>query len=146
MASLKLCTYNLEWMRSFFGAKKDADWLAEPDIPASFPGKTRGGIKLSPIEDVHGLCKRIADGVRAVDPDVLFIQEGPPLQEQMELFVDTFLDDAYVVHRSNRADQAIHALVRRELSTEVQPWLPDSSTPQQLWRCLVRVASGPQPY
>lgn len=134
MSSLKLCTYNLEWMTSFFGARKDADWLADRTIPASFPGRTRGGIRLSPIADVDGLCKRIASGIKAVDPDVLFIQEGPPLPEQMELFVATYLDDAYVTHRSNRADQAVFALVRRSLADVIQPWLPNGSTVQKLWR------------
>ncbi len=134
MAQLKLCTHNLEWMTSFFGAKKDADWLANPVIPASFPGKSAGSIKLAPIADVHGLCQRIAGCIQAVDPDVIFVEEGPPLQEQMQLFVKTFLGDEYAVHRSNRADQAIHALVRRNLAQKVKPWLPGASSPQDLWR------------
>lgn len=134
MSQLKLCTYNLEWMTSFFGARRDADWLAAPVIPGSFPGKSAGGIKLGPIADVHSLCQRIALGIQAVDPDVLFVEEGPPLQEQMELFVKTFLGGEYVVHRSNRTDQAIHALVRKSLAQKVKPWLPDGSTPQKLWR------------
>lgn len=134
MSQLKVCTYNLEWMTSFFGARKDADWLAEPVIPASFPGKNTGGIKLSRISDVHGLCERIAAGIKAIDPDVLFIEEGPPLQEQMELFVQTFLDDEYTVYRSNRTDQAVHSLVRKSLSSQVKPWMPDGMSPQQLWR------------
>lgn len=134
MAQLKLCTYNLEWMTSFFGARKDADWLADRVIPPSFPGKNAGGIKLRPIADVHGLCQRIAAGIQAMDPDVLFVEEGPPLAEQMKLFVKTYLDNAYTVHRSNRAAQAIHALVRKSLSPKVKPWLPTGSSPQSLWR------------
>lgn len=134
MSQLKLCTYNLEWMTSFFGARRDADWLAAPVIPDSFPGKSAGGIKLSPINDIPGLCRRIAAGIEAVDPDVLFVEEGPPLEEQMKLFVKTFLGDEYTVYRSNRADQAVHALVRKSLVSKVKPWLPTGSTPQQLWR------------
>lgn len=134
MEQLKVCTFNIEWMTSFFGARKDADWLADRTIPKSFPGKSAGGIKLSPIADIRGLCQRIAAGIQAVDPDVLFVEEGPPLQEQMELFVETFLGDEYDVHRSNRADQAIHALVRKNLAAKVKPWLPPNSTPQKLWR------------
>jgi len=121
-------------MTSFFGARRDADWLADPVMPNVFPGKSAGGIKLSPIEDVHGLCQRIAAGIQTVDPDVLFVEEGPPLQEQMELFVKKFLGDEYVVHRSNRTDQAIHALVRKSLAQKVKVWLPTGSTPQKLWR------------
>jgi hypothetical protein len=133
MGLLKLCTYNIEWMTSLFGARRDADWLASPDIPASFPGKRLGEIRLDPIADVHGLCQRIAAGIQAIDPDVLFIEEGPPLQEQMELFVATFLNGGYVAHRSNRADQAIHALVRQSLAADIVPWLPTGSTPASLW-------------
>ena len=33
MSKLKVCRYNLEWMTSFFGAKRDADWLANQEIP-----------------------------------------------------------------------------------------------------------------
>lgn len=134
MPSLKVCTYNLEWMTALFGAPRDADWLADRSIPAHFPGKNAGGIRLGAIDDVHGLCRRIAAGIEAIDPDVLFVEEGPPLLEQMQLFVETFLDDAYVVHRSNRVDQAIHALVRRGIGDRVQPWLPDGSTTAALWR------------
>lgn len=134
MPSLKVCTYNIEWMTALFGARRDADWLADPTIPASFPGKTAGGIRLSPIADVPDLCQRIAAGIKTINPDVLFIQEGPPLQEQMELFVETFLDDAYAVHRSNRADQAIYALVRRDASNGFTPWLPEGDTHATLWR------------
>lgn len=134
MPNLKVCTYNLEWMTAFFGAGKDADWLAKPSIPASFPGKAGGGIRLSHIKDVPGLCTRIAKSIKAVNPDVLFVEEGPPLLQQMQLFVSTFLDDAYAVHRSNRADQAIHALVRKDLASAFQPWLPTGRSAAQLWR------------
>jgi hypothetical protein len=133
VALLKVCTFNLEWMTSLFGAKTDAAWRASPEIPTTFPGKRAGSIRLGAIADVHGLCRRMAATIEAVDPDVLFIEEGPPLPEQMALFVKTFLGDAYVVHRSNRTDQAIHALVRRSLSDRIQPWLPDGMTASQLW-------------
>ena len=134
MGRLKLCTYNVEWMTCLFGARTDSDWRANPQIPVSFPGKRAGNIRLKAIADVHGLCRRIAAGIREVDPDVLFVQEGPPLAEQMQLFVRQFLGDDYVVHRSNRADQAVHALVRRSLAGDIAPWVPDGATPQQLWR------------
>ena len=134
MSQIKICTYNLEWMTSFFGARRDADWLAAPSIPPAFPGKKAGSIRLSPIADVHGLCQRIAIGIQAIDPDVLFIEEGPPLLEQMQLFVRQFLGNAYTVYRSNRADQAVHALVRKALAPRIKPWLPAGSTPKSLWR------------
>jgi hypothetical protein len=134
MGQLKVCTFNIEWMLSIFGAKTDSAWLADPKIPTTFAGATRGGIKLSRIADLPDLCRRIGNVIEAIDPDVLFVEEGPPLPEQMRLFVKTFLDDAYVVHRSNRADQAVHALVRRSLDSSIEPWLPAGATPQSLWR------------
>lgn len=134
MPTLKVCTYNIEWMKAMFGAVKDADWLANPVIPERFEGKSMGGIQLSPIDDVHGLCRRIAAGIRQVHPDVLFVQEGPPLEQQMQLFVQTFLGDEYISHRSNRADQAVYALVKRDIADRVVPWVPEGETPKKLWR------------
>ncbi|MBE0548122.1 MAG: hypothetical protein IH627_10810 [Rubrivivax sp.] len=134
MSQLKVCTYNIEWMLSLFGAQRDVDWLADPKIPDTFPGAKRGDIRFKPIADVHGLCTRIAKGIESVDPDVLFVQEGPPIPQQMSLFVKMFLNDEYAVHRSNRADQSVYALVRRSLQDDITPWVPDNSTPQVLWR------------
>lgn len=134
MGQLKIATFNIEWMLALFGAPRDADWLASPAIPDSFAGGKRGTIRFDAIADVPALCRRIAGTIRAVDPDVLMVQEGPPLVEQMQLFVDRFLGGDYVVHRSNRSDQAIHALVRRPLADRIQPWLPPGTTAAQLWR------------
>lgn len=134
MPSIKVATFNIEWMIALFGAPRDADWLANPSIPESFAGGKRGGITFAPIPDVPALCRRIAATIEAIDADVLLVQEGPPLKEQMELFVERFLGGAYAVHRSNRSDQAIHALVRTSLSDRVQPWLPPGSTVASLWR------------
>lgn len=134
MGQLKIATFNIEWMIALFGARKDADWLASPAIPDTFAGGKRGTIRFDPIPDVPALCQRIAGTIRAVNPDVLLVQEGPPLVEQMQLFVDRFLGGDYVVHRSNRSDQAIHALVRKPLADQIQPWLPPGTTAAELWR------------
>lgn len=134
MGTIKLATFNIEWMIALFGLAKDADWLAQPAIPRKFSGGSRGNIRFDAIPDVPALCKRIARTIRAVDPDILLVQEGPPLQEQMALFVDRFLGGDYVVHRSNRDNQAIHALVRKPLASKVSPWLPPGATAGELWR------------
>jgi hypothetical protein len=133
MGTLKIGTFNCEWMLAFFGAPKDADWLAEPTIPASFPGVSRGGIQLSPIDDVHDLCRRLATSIRAIDADVLFVEEGPPLQGQMDLFISKFLPGEYISHRSNRDNQSIHALVRTSLQATFVPWVPDAPSSAPLW-------------
>jgi len=134
MGSLKIATFNAEWMISLFGLRKDADWLAQPQIPNSFAGGKRGEIVFEAIPDVPALCRRIAGTIQAVNPDLLMVEEGPPLAEQMKMFVGRFLVDAYDVHRSNRNDQSIYALVRKPLSNKIQPWLPDGQTASDLWR------------
>lgn len=133
MKELKVATFNCEWMLSMFGAPRDSDWLADPRIPETFPGAARGSIRLERIEDVHDLCRRVARVIRTVDPDVLFIQEGPPLVEQMQLFVERFLDDDYAAYRSNRDNQAVFGFVRRTLADKIRPWTPGSATANELW-------------
>src|SRR5689334_6196799 len=114
MAELKIATFNVEWMIALFGGLWN-DWQS-PDIPASFSGKNLGGIHLEPIEDVSGLCKRIAGVIRDLNAQIIGIEEGPPLQAQLEVFVQRFLDDEYVVHHSNAKMQSICALVHRSIA------------------------------
>jgi len=113
MSQLKIATFNVEWMISIFGGV----WKTwDGTIPTTFPGKNLGGIKLAPIQDVRGLCKRIAGVIEAVDPDILGIEEGPPLKAQMELFVKRYLNNKYTVFQSNERRQSVFALVRKSLA------------------------------
>jgi hypothetical protein len=82
MAELKIATFNVEWMISIFGGLWN-EWNGT--IPDRFPKTKRGEIQLEAIEDVPALCKRIGGVIKKVDPDILAIQEGPPLKKQMEL-------------------------------------------------------------
>jgi len=122
MAKLKIATFNIEWMISLFGAEWK-DWSGQ--IPATFPGKRLGGIQLAKIEDVPALCRRIAGVIKAVDPRILGIQEGPPLKAQMELFVREYLDDKYIVHTSNSRTQTLHALVHKSIAARVSSFPHD---------------------
>jgi hypothetical protein len=116
MPKLKIATFNIEWMISIFGGV----WKAwDGTIPAIFKGKSLGGIKLAPIQDVPGLCKRIAGVIKAVNPDILGIEEGPPLKAQMELFVKEHLNNKYAVFQSNERNQSLFALVRKSLAKKV---------------------------
>jgi endonuclease/exonuclease/phosphatase family metal-dependent hydrolase len=116
MPKLKIATFNVEWMISIFGGV----WKAwDGTIPATFPGKSLGGIKLAPIQDVPGLCKRIAGVIKAVDPDILGIEEGPPLKAQMELFVKQHLNNKYAVFQSNEKNQSLFTLVRNSLASKI---------------------------
>lgn len=131
MARIKLATFNAEWMWSLFGATANSSWDGE--IPAAFPGATKGVLRLAPIADVPRLCRRIAGTLKAVNADILAIQEGPPLKAQMELFVRRFLDDAYEVFQSNPSQQSVYLLVRRGRFAEAVTWLPAGATAKALW-------------
>jgi endonuclease/exonuclease/phosphatase family metal-dependent hydrolase len=122
MAQLKIATFNIEWMISLFGGAW-SQW--DGTIPSTFPGKSLGGIRLAPIEDVPALCERIAGVIKAVDPKILAVQEGPPRKDQMELFVREHLDDDYVVHSSNARNQALHVLVHRSIANKVTSFAHD---------------------
>ncbi len=117
MSELKIATFNAEWMISIFGGlwKK---WQS-PTIPQTFPGKKIGGIQLEPIADVPALCERIAGVIRDVGAQIIGIEEAPPLMEQMQVFVQRFLNDEFVVHYSNANLQSICALVHRSISDAV---------------------------
>lgn len=129
MPQIKIATFNIEWMISIFGGTWNG-W--DGTIPASFPGKSLGGIKLAPIQDVPVLCQRIADVIRAVDPKILAVQEGPPRKDQMEKFVKDFLNDDFVVHSSNPRSQALHFLVHKSIATKVSSFAHDGAETETL--------------
>lgn len=122
MPQLKIATWNIEWMISIFGGKW-TQW--DGTIPQTYPGGSFGGIRLAKIEDVPALCNRIAGVIRAVDPKILVVQEGPPLKAQMELFVNNFLNSDFVVHSSNSKSQALYALVHKSIANKVTSFAHD---------------------
>ena len=115
MPQLKVATFNVEWMVSIFGGQWK-HWNGK--IPTSFPGQ-KGPIRLAAIKDVPELCRRIAGLITTIDPDVIGIEEGPPLLAQMRLFVSRFLGDRYRVYQSNENRQSIFALVRNALAGQM---------------------------
>lgn len=116
MQQFKVTTFNAEWMLSIFGSawKK---W--DGKIPVSFKGGRSGGAWLAKIDDVPGLCNRISGLIKKVNPDILGILEGPPLKEQMELFVKQYLDNEYAVYQSNVRAQSIFMLVRKTIPAQI---------------------------
>lgn len=123
MPTLKLTTWNIEWMIALFGGTW-TQW--DGTIPASFPGKSVGPAKLAAIPDVPALCRRIAGVIGRVKPKILAIQEGPPRTDQLELFVRDYLDDDFVVHSSNPKNQALHFLVHRSIAGKVTSYAHNS--------------------
>jgi endonuclease/exonuclease/phosphatase family metal-dependent hydrolase len=81
--SLKITTFNIEWMNDFF----------YPNEPSFKTSHKRGRYTGPSIKNVAALCSRIRDVIREVDPDILGIVEGPKLPSQMEKFVQQYLSD-----------------------------------------------------
>lgn len=129
MPQLKIATFNIEWMISVF----NGEWKSwDGTIRDSFAGKKLGGIKLAPIEDVPELCKRIAGVIKKIDAKIIAIQEGPPRKDQMELFVQQFLGNKYVVHTSNSRTQTLHFLVHTSIAGKVTAFDPKGPETQSL--------------
>lgn len=122
MPALPIATFNAEWMLSIFGGQQ-TNW--DGTIPDTFPGKNLGSIKLEPIEDVPALCTRIANVIIGTGAKIIGIEEGPPLREQMELFVSRFLGGDFAVFTSNKNQQAVHALVHRSIAAKTTAFAPD---------------------
>jgi endonuclease/exonuclease/phosphatase family metal-dependent hydrolase len=81
MPTVRICSFNIEWMN---------DWFTPGTGPASFrPTFTRDGH----ANDTHQTATRAAEVIRAVDPDILAIQEAPSRPEEMALFIQTYLSD-----------------------------------------------------
>lgn len=108
MKILKVATFNAEWMYSFFERQK-------AKILTRFPGAKLGPVRLEPISDVKSLCKRIGKMFDQIDADVIAIQEGPQLKEQMELFVRKYMKNRYKVFTQSKRTQNIHILVDKKI-------------------------------
>lgn len=137
MPQVKFATFNVEWLVLAFGGKWNA-WQP-PTIPVSFPGGKVAGVDHEPIEDVHGMCRRLAGVINAVDAKIIGIQEAPPLKAQMEAFVAQFLDDDYVVHHSNSKWQSISSLVHKSIANRVSVWELAQPMPMSLQRPWAKI-------
>jgi endonuclease/exonuclease/phosphatase family metal-dependent hydrolase len=82
MPPVLVCSFNVEWMNDWF--TPDAD----PQI-AFRTSFTRDGHD----SDTAETATRTAAVIRAVDPDVLAICEGPSRAGELQLFVETYLSD-----------------------------------------------------
>lgn len=103
---IKIATFNVEWMINLFEPRK-------PDL-LTRPNPKTAGLGAKP-KDPQGVAARIAAVIRAVDPDILGICEGPPLKAQMETFVREKLGNDYAVYSMEDGSQSVHALVHKRL-------------------------------
>ena len=93
MATITVATFNVEWMN---------DWFTPDAEPVAFrPTFTRDG-HTSQTAETAG---RVARLIRAINPDILAIQEGPSRPAELELFIKDYLSDAGVTrYRSFLSD------------------------------------------
>ncbi len=124
---LKLATFNVEWMVNLFHKDRAQFW--------SGPSKSSGLGRKPP--DVPAVCRNLAGVVRAVAPDVLGIQEGPPRRDQMQLFVKEFLNDEYTVYTVPAGRQSVHVLARTDLPIAIEQ-VPETD---DMYRHLARQLS-----
>ena len=81
MPSVLVCSFNVEWMN---------DWFTTDAEPAAFRDSfTRDGH----TSDTAETATRTAGVIRAIDPDVLAIAEGPSRPDELQLFIDEYLTD-----------------------------------------------------
>ena len=99
---MKIVNWNIEWMN---------DWFTP--ISAGGPG-WRTDNPGRGISSVISLAERVASVIRALDADVLTIQEGPSRKGEMELFVNDHLEGSYdVIGPAGRGTQRLYTLVRK---------------------------------
>src|SRR5262245_65008855 len=103
---IKIATFNVEWMVNLFQPHK-------PDLLKK-QNKRTAGLGSKP-KDPQGVANRIAGVIRAVDPDVMGICEGPPLKSQMQRFVKEKLGNDYTGYSMEDGSQSVHALVNKRL-------------------------------
>lgn len=99
---MKIANWNIEWMN---------DWFTP--ISAGAPA-WRTANESRGITDVAALAGRVARVIRALQAEVITIQEGPSRAGEMQLFVDDFLDGGFEVFGpTGRGTQRLFTLVRR---------------------------------
>lgn len=110
MSTLRIATYNVEWMNNLF-VKDKAQIRAEP-------GK---GMGRNP-KDPRGVAERIARVILDIDAHIVGIQEGPARLEQMQFFADEFLDGRYSASGIESGTQSLYALVRKDSPVKAKPY------------------------
>lgn len=108
---LKVATFNAEWMVNLFHRGKPALLTRPASNTPGLGGKPK---------DPQGVANRIAGVIRDLDADILGICEGPPLQSQMERFVEEKLDGEYAVYSMPDGPQSVHMLVHRRVARLVK--------------------------
>lgn len=102
MSTLRLSTYNVEWMNNLFVP-------GQPKLRTS-PGSAMGRNPSDP----RAVAEKIAAVINDLNAHIIGIQEGPSRLAQMQFFVDEFLEGKYVASGIESGSQSIYALVRKD--------------------------------
>ncbi len=134
MNSLLVASINAEWMNNWFTA--DGEPAAfEPTF--RMPGETGN----SPPHDTQRTAMRLAREIKAIDADILALQEAPSRKEELDLFIEAHLSApggpiyASILGDSGRS-QKLALLFKRSVvsatlapassvSTLLEPWEAD---------------------
>lgn len=82
MPTLRVASCNLEWMNDWF--------TSDSDPPAFKPTFVRDG----QTNETATTAARVAALIRAIDPEILAVQEAPSRPAEMDLFIRDYLSDA----------------------------------------------------
>lgn len=110
MATLRIATYNIEWMNNLF-VKGEAKIRTEP-------AKGMGRFPSNP----RGVAERIAGVITELDAHIIGVQEGPAKLSQMQFFSDEFLNGRYKASGIQSGSQSIYALVRDDCPVKATPY------------------------
>lgn len=133
MPSIKIATFNVEWMILLFGGLW-SKWQP-PHMPDSFPGGRVGYNPSAPaISDIPALAQRLAQVIQGSGAHIIGLQEAPPLKEQVEVFVERYLNGEFVVYHSNADWQSISSLVHRSVADQVSAWSPALPNLGDMWK------------
>ena len=102
---MRVMNWNIEHMNSW--------WEGGAQRPAVMRQSFAGSSFSPAIADVPALAGRVAAVVRAVDPDVLAIQEGPGIPE-MEQFLGDLVGGPWEILRGQGGAQALLVAVRTD--------------------------------
>ncbi|OAJ76149.1 endonuclease [Brevibacillus sp. SKDU10] len=81
MPTIRLASFNIEWMN---------DWFTKDSEPVAFRPTFRREDHTSNTDET---ARRAADTIREIDPDILAIQEGPSRPAELELFIQQYLSN-----------------------------------------------------
>lgn len=133
MPQIKIATFNTEWMILLFGGQW-SKWKS-PEMPTSHAGGRVGYNPSTPkINDCDALAKRLALVIRNLNAHIIGLQEAPPLKEQVEVFVQRYLDNEYVVYHSNSDWQSVSSLVHKSVADQVSAWTPALPNLGDMWK------------